>query len=81
MIALRKMNGQEMVLNADLIESIESTPDTVLTLTTGKKLLVKNSIEDIVQKTVKYKQLTHQALQVVKRENTGESVSPIARTL
>jgi len=68
MIALKKMNGQEFVLNADLIESLESTPDTLVTLTSGKKIMVRNSLEDIVRKAVKYKQLTHQSLQVVARE-------------
>jgi flagellar protein FlbD len=67
MIALKRLNGQEFVLNANLIETIESTPDTVVTLTTGKKLMVKNSLEEIVRKTIKYKQLCHQALQIVKR--------------
>jgi flagellar protein FlbD len=67
MIALKRLNGQEFVLNANLIETIESTPDTVITLTTGKKLMVKNSLEEIVRKTIKYKQLCHHALQVINR--------------
>lgn len=67
MVALRKINGKEFVLNADLIESIESTPDTLITLTNGKKLLVQNSLEDIVRKSLKYKQMTHQSLNVIKR--------------
>ena len=76
MIAVRKLNGQEMVVNVDLIETIESTPDTIITLTTGKKFMVKNSIEDIVGRAVKYKQLTHQAPQVVQRRPADETVPP-----
>ena len=68
MIALKRLNGKEFVLNADLIETIESTPDTLITLTTGKKLMVKNALEEIVRKTIKYKQLCHQALQFIKRQ-------------
>jgi flagellar protein FlbD len=67
MIALKRFNGQEFVLNADYIESIESTPDTVITLTSGKKILVKNTLEDIVGKAIKYKQLINQSLKVIQR--------------
>jgi flagellar protein FlbD len=70
MIALKRINGQEFVLNVDFIESVESTPDTVITLTSGKKILVRNSIEDIVRKTIKYKQLTNQSFQVLQKTNT-----------
>ncbi len=70
MIALRRINGKEFVLNVDFIESVESTPDTVITLTTGKKIIVKNSIEDIVRKTVKYKQLINQSFRVIQKEKT-----------
>jgi flagellar protein FlbD len=75
MISLQKMNGQEFVLNADLIESLESTPDTVITLTTGKKILVENSLDDIVTKAIKYKQLTNQTIQI---EPTSCSSNTIA---
>jgi flagellar protein FlbD len=63
MIALQKLNGNQFVLNSDLIESIESTPDTVIVLTNGKKIIVSNPIEDIVRKTVRYKQLCSLPLQ------------------
>ncbi len=43
MIEVTRMNGKEMTLNAELIESIEEVPDTVITLTTGKKIIVKES--------------------------------------
>ena len=68
MIALRRLNNEEFVLNSDLIETMEATPDTVLTLTTGKKIIVRNSLEDIVRKTIKYKQLCGQALQVIDKQ-------------
>ncbi len=72
MIALRRLNNQEFVLNADFIESLESTPDTVIALTTGKKVMVQNSVDDIVRKVIKYKQLCHQTLQVVQKK-AGEN--------
>lgn len=43
MIDVTRMNGKQFTLNSDLIETIEETPDTVLTLTTGKKIIVKES--------------------------------------
>lgn len=47
MIYLTRLNGGKISINADLIELMEQTPDTVVTLTTGKKLVVKENIRDI----------------------------------
>jgi len=55
LIMLTKLNGKTFVLNADLIETVESTPDTVVTLTTGKKYVVTEKTEDIVEKVIQYK--------------------------
>ncbi len=49
------MNGDEMVINAELIETLEATPDTVVTLTNGKRLVVRESVDEIVRKVVEYK--------------------------
>lgn len=48
MITLTKMNHSSSTVNDDLIECMEETPDTVITFTTGKKLIVKESIQEIV---------------------------------
>lgn len=55
MINVTKMNNVNVTVNDDLIEIIEETPDTVLTLTTGKKMLVKESREEIIELVKKYK--------------------------
>ena len=47
MIELTRLNEMKLVVNADIIETIEETPDTVVTLTTGKKIIVKENIEEI----------------------------------
>jgi flagellar protein FlbD len=73
MIALQKLNGASFVLNADLIESIESTPDTVVSLVSGKKMVIRNSVEDVVRKAVKYKQLCNQSIQVVQSRRSASS--------
>ena len=55
MIPLRRLNNQTMMVNADLIESLEATPDTVVTLVSGNKLLVRDTMEEIQAKIVEYK--------------------------
>ena len=47
MVDVTRMNGKQFTLNSDLIETIEETPDTVLTLTTGKKIIVKESRQKV----------------------------------
>ena len=47
MIELTKMSGVKTLVNQDLIETVESTPDTIVTLTTGKKIIVKESRQEI----------------------------------
>jgi flagellar protein FlbD len=55
MIKLEKLNGTLVVLNAELIESVEAGPDTVINLATGNRFLVKNSVDDVIAKVVEYK--------------------------
>jgi flagellar protein FlbD len=56
MIKLAKLKSQdEFVLNAELIETIEETPDTVVTLTNGKKLIVEESMDEIVRRVMEYR--------------------------
>ena len=57
MITLTRINGKDVVLNADLIEIVETTPDTIITLTTGRKYIVKEPVEDIVEKVLEYRRL------------------------
>ena len=48
MIKVTRLNGTEIVLNADIIETMEETPDTVITLASGSKYVVSESIEKII---------------------------------
>ena len=57
MISLTRINGKDIVLNADLIEIVEKTPDTIISMTTGKKYIVKESVGDIVEKVLEYRRL------------------------
>ena len=55
MIEVTKLNDEKFVLNAELIKTVEATPDTVITITTGNKYIVRESVEEIIQKVVAYK--------------------------
>jgi flagellar protein FlbD len=48
MIQVTRLNGSRVVVNALLIEMVEATPDTVITLTTGNKLVVRESVQDVI---------------------------------
>ncbi len=56
MIILTKLNDVEIVINCDYIEVMQETPDTTITLTTGRKIIVKESVNDIIDKIITYKQ-------------------------
>ncbi|MCL2015239.1 MAG: flagellar FlbD family protein [Defluviitaleaceae bacterium] len=55
MIPVTKLNQQETVVNCDLIELIEANPDTTITMTTGRKLIITDSVDSILEKIVAYK--------------------------
>lgn len=55
MIKLTRINGEEILINLNLVEIIERHSDTVITLTTGNKMLVKETLEEIVARVVAFK--------------------------
>lgn len=55
MIRVTRLNGLPIVINSDLIEHVEATPDTVLTLTTGTSLMVQESVDRVVQEVVDFR--------------------------
>ncbi|MGN0155196.1 MAG: flagellar FlbD family protein [Lachnospiraceae bacterium] len=56
MIELTKLNDMKFTVNADIIEFVEETPDTVISLTTGKKIIVKESRQEVTNLVISYKQ-------------------------
>jgi len=54
MISLTRLNGQQFVINADKIRYIESTPDTVVCCDTGDKLMVKESLHEVMRRAIDY---------------------------
>jgi len=55
MIRLTRLNHVPLVINSDLIEHVENTPDTVITLTTGHKIVVTESPEEIIERVVEFR--------------------------
>lgn len=56
MIAVTRLDGEEIVINAELIETIESVPETVIVLVTRKRLLVREPVDEIVRRVLAYRQ-------------------------
>lgn len=74
MIALHRLNKAEFMLNADLIETIEATPDTLVTLTTGKKIIVRDGIEDVIGRIINFRQLCNGTIRVVHETKNDSAV-------
>ena len=55
MVKITRLNNSVLVVNADMIEFVEATPDTIITLTTGRKVIARESVDEIVEKVVEYK--------------------------
>lgn len=56
MIHVTRLDGSDVVVNADLIALVEHTPDTMLTLVTGTRILVREPVEEVVSRTIGYRQ-------------------------
>jgi flagellar protein FlbD len=55
MIELTRLNGRSMMLNSDLIKTAEASPDTMLTLISGEKLIVREEIAEVVERILAYR--------------------------
>ncbi|MCP4724351.1 MAG: flagellar FlbD family protein [bacterium] len=57
MIELTRINNKKIIVNAEMIEFIESTPDTIVTTSSGKKVIITESIEEVIVKVIEYRRL------------------------
>ena len=55
MIRLTRINDSLVVINAEMIELLEQSPDTIVTMTTGHKIFVKESVDDVIERVMEYK--------------------------
>ena len=59
MIRLSRLNGEQFILNADLIRYVEARPDTFITLTTGERVVVMETMDEVAMRAVTYQQTKH----------------------
>ena len=76
MIHLTRLNRLPLVLNADLIESIEATPDTMISLTTGQKLVVLEPAEEVVRRVVEFRRTVYGCIRLSPPGLAGPGESP-----
>ena len=62
MIKLTRLSGEEFVVNAELIRMVESRPDTFVTLTTNDRFIVRESVAEVVKRSLAYRRLTNSSL-------------------
>ena len=55
MIWVTRLNGEKFVINSDHIEIVEANPDTVITLTNGDRYIVKESVDEIIEKVIEFR--------------------------
>jgi flagellar protein FlbD len=54
MIELTRLHGEKLIINVNLIEFIEATPDTMISTTTGKKIMVQENVEEVVRRSLEF---------------------------
>ncbi len=69
MVKLHKLNGSEIVINAELIESLEPGPQTTISLATGNRFLVRENADEVMEKVVEYRRAVN---------SSGKVVNPIS---
>lgn len=55
MIRITRLNGNEMMVNAEMIEFIEASPDTIISLMSGKKIMVGEDVDTVVERVIAYR--------------------------
>ena len=55
MIKVTRLDNREVVVNADLVEFVEATPETIISTTTGKKLVVRESVDEIIRRALEFR--------------------------
>jgi flagellar protein FlbD len=69
MIEVTRLDDSKILVNAELIQSLQATPDTVITLTTNGKMIVKEPVAEISRRILRYQRSMHSGLPYILREN------------
>jgi len=75
MIHLTRLNNQPLIVNSDLIKFLEWSPDTVLTLTTGEKVVIRETPDDVLQKIIAFRRSILSGVNVISRSSSAEAVA------
>ena len=62
MIKLTRLNDTEIVINAEMIEFVEAIPDTIISLVSGKKIMVTESVDQVIEGVIDYRRSCNQPL-------------------
>ena len=81
MIKLTRLNHVPLIVNADLIEHVEVTPDTVVALTTGQKFMVLETAEEVIDKVIQYRRTLLSASRCPHAGSGLRRLSPLGREL
>ena len=55
MIKVTRLDGRQLVVNADLIEEMEETPDTIISFTTGRKIMIRETLDEVLDRVMEYR--------------------------
>jgi flagellar protein FlbD len=79
MILLTRLTGRPMIVNAELIKTVEETPDTIVTLLNGDRIIVKEAMADVVKRAIEYGRQLRCFATPANSDSGGPSVSPAGR--
>ena len=76
MIQLTRLNNKPLTVNSDLIKFVEQSPDTVITLVNGDKIVVLESAQDVLDRVVQFRRSVLQGF-MLNGKNNGSAVAPV----
>ena len=76
MIRLTRLNNQGLTVNSDLIKFVEQSPDTLITLVTGEKIVVRESVEEVLARLIEFRRSVLQGLSFTWDSSASHTVLP-----
>jgi flagellar protein FlbD len=76
MIRLTRLNNQPLTVNSDLIKFVEQSPDTLITLVTGEKIVVRESAEEVLARVIEFRRLVLQGLSFAWDSSAAHTLLP-----
>lgn len=69
MIRITRLNQTELVVNAELVQFVEATPDTIITMTDGKKIVAREPVDEVIKRIIAYRHQAYSARPVRSRRS------------